>query len=123
MAEHTSWIVWSNEHRAFWRPKRCGYTTNIELAGRYTKTEADTICNGANYRSSSDLAKYIPPEICMPAPEAIIVNDDLVKALEVTVAELKVFAAMLHDDFTRGQINANIAKAEAALARAKGGEG
>lgn len=51
------------------------------------------------------------------------VSDDLIKALEVTVAELKVFAAMLHDDFTRGQINANIAKAETALARAKGGEG
>ena len=66
-----SWIIWSNEHRAFWNPDRRGYTRHIEQAGRYTKAEADAICSGANYRSGSDLSRSIAPEICMPAPEAL----------------------------------------------------
>lgn len=65
------WIVWSNEHRAFWAPNRCGYTARIEKAGRYTRAEAETICNGANYRANSRLNYGTPPEICMPAPEAL----------------------------------------------------
>ena len=69
--------------------------------------------------SAKDRIRWLSVQLVI----AKALNDDLVKALEVTVAELKVFAAMLHDDFTRGQINANIAKAETALARAKGGEG
>ncbi len=64
------WIVWSNEHRAFWAPNRRGYTPRIEKAGRYTKVEAEAICNGANYRANSTIYKDTPPEICMPAPEA-----------------------------------------------------
>jgi hypothetical protein len=76
-----AWIVWSNEHRAFWRPNRCGYTVRIEQAGRYTKAEAETICNGANYRAISNLRSGTPPEIYMPAPEAVDAFEDLYEAL------------------------------------------
>jgi hypothetical protein len=77
-----SYIVWSNEHRSFWAPNRCGYTGRIEKAGRYTKEQAETICRGANYRANTDLRSGTPPEIYMPAPEALDAMADLRAACE-----------------------------------------
>lgn len=71
MAIAFPWIVWSNEHRAFWCPDRCGYTGLIEEAGRYTQQEAENICRYANVRANSTINVGTPPEICMPAPESI----------------------------------------------------
>lgn len=34
------YLVWSNEHRAWWRPNAQGYTISLEKAGRYTRDEA-----------------------------------------------------------------------------------
>lgn len=42
------WLIWSNEHFAWWRPNSLGYTTDISRAGRYDETEATAICDGAN---------------------------------------------------------------------------
>ncbi|MDN5849112.1 MAG: hypothetical protein L0H63_05660 [Nitrococcus sp.] len=42
------WLVWSNEHGAWWRPAKWGYTRAIEEAGRYTRAEADAIVAQAN---------------------------------------------------------------------------
>lgn len=42
------YLIWSNEHRAWWRPDRCGYTLHIEAAGRYGRIEGREICTGAN---------------------------------------------------------------------------
>lgn len=64
------WIVWSNEHRAFWAPNRQGYTKAIEKAGRYSRDEAENICRYAAPRANSTINVGTPPEICMPAPEA-----------------------------------------------------
>jgi len=37
----TDWyLIWSNEHRAWWRPNSQGYTTHLEKAGRYTRQDA-----------------------------------------------------------------------------------
>lgn len=44
MAEY---VVWSNEHSAWWGAKRCGYYTHLSAAGRYTREEALGICRGA----------------------------------------------------------------------------
>ncbi len=41
-------VIWSNEHRAWWRPASMGYTPELEAAGRYTLTDAIKICNGGN---------------------------------------------------------------------------
>lgn len=35
-----SYLIWSNEHRAWWRPNSSGYTVFIESAGRYSRDEA-----------------------------------------------------------------------------------
>lgn len=38
--EAERYLVWSNVHRAWWRPNAAGYTSYIEAAGRYTRDEA-----------------------------------------------------------------------------------
>ena len=58
-------LVWSNEHHAWWGPQERGYFFNIEQAGRYTHDEADEICRGA--RSHTDET---------PAPEVMISEKD-----------------------------------------------
>jgi hypothetical protein len=46
--EKRNWLIWSNEHGQWWAPGRHGYVTLITEAGRYTFTEALTICFDAN---------------------------------------------------------------------------
>lgn len=41
------YVVWSNEHRAWWGPNRAGYCTKLENAGRYDREAALAICDGA----------------------------------------------------------------------------
>lgn len=41
-----SYLIWSNQHRAWWNPASAGYTMYAELAGRYSRDEAIKICNG-----------------------------------------------------------------------------
>ena len=38
-----SYVMWSHEHDAWWGPDHCGYTRDLEKAGRYTGTEAGKI--------------------------------------------------------------------------------
>lgn len=44
-------VIWSFKHRKWWGPERCGYTDDLNGAGRYTAQEAadivldDVICN------------------------------------------------------------------------------
>lgn len=87
------WLVWSNEHNAFWRPNRCGYTRLIDQAGRYSKAEAEAICHAAQPRANSTIYEGEPPETCMPAPEA----------LETQAAEIEGLRAEL----TRRERNEN----------------
>ena len=35
-----TFLIWSGEHQAYWRPDSCGYTTIRAAAGRYTFDEA-----------------------------------------------------------------------------------
>jgi hypothetical protein len=59
------WLIWSNEHRAYWRPNMAGYTTFAKAAGRYTYTQAIEICRDA--RSHGDDGT--------PPPETMITED------------------------------------------------
>lgn len=43
------YLIWSIEHDAWWRPARCGYTTVLSEAGRYSFVEASKILTRANY--------------------------------------------------------------------------
>lgn len=42
------YLIWSNEHRAWWRGNRHGYTTRTDRAGQFSFEEARTICENAN---------------------------------------------------------------------------
>lgn len=42
------WLIWSNEHRSWWREAHNGYTTDRKQAGRYFYEEALQIVAGAN---------------------------------------------------------------------------
>lgn len=41
-------LIWSFEHDAWWKPGRCGYTTNVAEAGHYAEIEAKEIVDSAN---------------------------------------------------------------------------
>src|SRR6185503_20091932 len=64
--EH-DWLIWSNEHRAWWAPNQCGYRGRVEEAGRYSFAEACEICRQANRRANSTLPPDVPPETMVPA--------------------------------------------------------
>ena len=42
-----NYLVWSNEHRAWWGPGGRGYTAQLSEAGRYSKEQALNICTNA----------------------------------------------------------------------------
>lgn len=48
MANPQDWLIWSYEHKAWWKEFCFGYTKNVAEAGRYTETAARKICYEAN---------------------------------------------------------------------------
>lgn len=61
----TKYLIWSEEHGAWWRERRNGYTRSIERAGRYDKSDAEQIVKDAN-RSAITPAAF--NEVAMPDP-------------------------------------------------------
>ena len=43
-----TFLIWSIEHDAWWRPGWQGYTRRLDEAGRYTREAADEILERAN---------------------------------------------------------------------------
>lgn len=41
------YLIWSNEHNAWWGPGSCGYAPGLTGAGTYTREEALRICRDA----------------------------------------------------------------------------
>ena len=54
------YLIWSNEHGAWWRPNSQGYTIHLAAAGRYSRSEALLICSRAH--DGWDEGK-VPPEV------------------------------------------------------------
>lgn len=64
------WLVWSNEHRGFWRADRRGYTTSNLEAGRFSTGEARLIlANAAAAGPIEHDGVALPQEIMLPAPD------------------------------------------------------
>jgi hypothetical protein len=54
-------LIWSEEHRAWWRPMSRGYTDSIRDAGRYSEEQAKRICKDANFGGTfHELAVPLP---------------------------------------------------------------
>ena len=43
-----TFVIWSIEHTAWWRPGEMGYTHALREAGRYTRKDAERIVRKAN---------------------------------------------------------------------------
>lgn len=79
------YLVWSYCHGAWWGPKRSGYTMNPNMAGRYTKEEADAICR---MRTGPNA----------PYERAVHVSEvDFGESVEQMRARLQAAAAMLRE--------------------------
>lgn len=66
------YLIWSDEHSAWWRPASRGYTIHMDQAGRYSREEALSIC--ANGRDGWN-AKESPSEIPVREEDAIACRD------------------------------------------------
>ncbi len=60
------YLVWSNEHGAWWRPNSCGYTTKVEDAGRYGRKEAIAISRGRGWPATG-----VPDEVPVLERDAV----------------------------------------------------
>jgi hypothetical protein len=49
-----NWLIWSNEHMAWWNPYEMGYTRVLSEAGRYSFEAARGICERANQYLKTD---------------------------------------------------------------------
>lgn len=52
------WLIWSNEHNAWWKSGGLGYTRKRSEAGIFSREEADEICRGANLHLADDVPPY-----------------------------------------------------------------
>lgn len=66
-ASDTPYVIWSNEHRAWWRADSQGYTVSLASAGRYSRTEAISIASGSRDGWGPN---RVPDEIALPAADA-----------------------------------------------------
>jgi hypothetical protein len=72
------YLIWSNQHQAFWRPDKRGYACYIEEAGRYDEAEAVQIVLKASCDFQLKTTRTNPitgeeyvqfPEVMVLAPE------------------------------------------------------
>lgn len=76
--QEPKYLVWSNEHKAWWGPEHRGYTRIISAAGRYDRDEALAI---AGTRGGGwVLNKGNPDEIAIPEQDAIDQYADITRA-------------------------------------------
>jgi hypothetical protein len=62
MSDEPPWVIWSEQHFEWWAPGGMGYTPSLALAGRFSRTRAETIAAEAN----RFLAPGVIHEVAMP---------------------------------------------------------
>lgn len=67
------YLIWSNEHCAWWRPARRGYTGVIEWAGVYGEEEAREIVERASRGAQTKVFDPLGVH-----PESVVPNEVLV---------------------------------------------
>lgn len=63
------YLIWSNEHNAWWEAGCVGYVDHTHFAGRFTREEALEICNAANSVWDTYKSICVPDEL--PIEESI----------------------------------------------------
>lgn len=110
------YLIWSNEHRSWWRADHSGYTQLIEEAGRYPRADAEAIVANATVDGAltvrrtnpvtgmeyASLSEYmiLAPERAEPAapptddvPPRPLSDEDITDAVDA-MTELEVRAAL-----------------------------
>lgn len=88
-------LIWSNEHCAWWRTARLGYTEHFTEAGWYERAEALEICRKANeFLRPGEIHEEIR-EISSEAHGAIPI-----RIIRDVVSKLQNMACDLSDDST-----------------------
>lgn len=71
--------IWPRGVILFWGPNHSGYSTTLELAGRYNREEAESICN-VRPQGSEPLDFMVPCSVVKQASRRIV-DIDLFKSL------------------------------------------
>lgn len=66
------YVIWSNEHQAWWKPSGLGYTPYFDQAGRFSRANALQIA--ADARGGWSPGKP-PPEIAIPWTDAFAAEE------------------------------------------------
>ena len=69
------WVIWSNEHKAFWGSGHNGYVRTLQEVDRYSFLEALDICRKGNFPSDQngypENEEQLLHEVMCPAPDMI----------------------------------------------------
>jgi len=85
-ANQGTWLIYSHEHDAWWKPGGWGYTGRQDEAGRYTEEKAREICERAAYGWRDG---QLPPEVMVPVD-----SSDMLSAIrDATAAAIDARAA------------------------------
>jgi excisionase family DNA binding protein len=88
-ADETEWLIWSNEHDAWWGPDERGYYRDVHRAGCYAEAHARRIARVRGWRDDRT-----PPEVAIPCLSlgdmASADRDDLLAARVRTYARIAV---------------------------------
>lgn len=66
------YLIWSNEHRGWWKPGRHGYTTRTDRAGQFSLEEATEIVVNANRYSKTPAIEEVM--VKAPSPDQITLD-------------------------------------------------
>lgn len=85
-----AYLIWSEEHKAWWNPGRHGYYPSVSSAGIYTKKEAREILQGANMRRIAVPGKpvitneyAVPIDALIPRPTTPVAVLDAILEVEM----------------------------------------
>lgn len=59
----SEYIIWSNQHKSYWKPNSMGYSIDIREAGIYSLKEVIRICDGATYDWNNKIPNELPIQI------------------------------------------------------------
>jgi hypothetical protein len=62
----SEWLIWSNEHSAWWGPECRGYPRDIASAGKYTLEHAINICTSRTWTYGQVPPETMIHESCIP---------------------------------------------------------
>jgi hypothetical protein len=67
------YLIWSHQHRGWWRPAAWGYTGSLFEAGRFTQAAADKELGWAEHREWLEDGR--PHEVVITAPSLAEMTD------------------------------------------------